>query len=83
MTNVVPFDPESTAVPAAGVPQSDVIEALEWLLERARSGEVQTVAVAFMDKDSLASWRVQGLVGGYSFLGAVDMLHHALREMMP
>ena len=61
-------------VPQEGVPNASVIEALEEALERARSGEIQGVAIAQLHADRLASYAIAGIIGGYSLLGALEML---------
>lgn len=48
------------------------ISTLEDLLAQARTGEIIGVVAATQHHDNLSSYRVSGLVGSYSILGAID-----------
>ncbi len=61
-----------------GQPVPTVVEALEDLLERARSGDVIGIAVAVTHHDNLASYQVNGANGSYSILGAIDVIRDLL-----
>ncbi len=69
-------------VPQAREPKPDLIEALEELLEMARSGEVQGVAWAALHADRLASWRVAGAPVCYPTIGALAAMQTALCEQV-
>lgn len=60
-----------SADPRAGVPNDTVIEYLEELLERARSGDVQGIAGGYLDRDLVASYFVIGKAGTYGMTGAL------------
>jgi hypothetical protein len=79
MSNVVSISGDR--VPQAGEPNPRLVESLEDLLERARSGEVQGVAYAALDRDNLAHWCCGGLVGCYSVLGALTCLTNRVRQV--
>ena len=61
--------------------QPMLVEALEKMLEQARSGEIVGAALVKLHCDGLGSWDVAGKVGGYSLLGAADCAHACLLEM--
>ena len=63
------------------VANPNTVSFLEGLLERARSGEIIGVAVAVLHDDFTASSAVVGGVGGYSMLGALEMIRHDLVEV--
>lgn len=48
------------------------LEEAEQLLEAVRSGEVVGFAVARLHSDNLTSYRVAGMVGGYSMIGGLE-----------
>ena len=62
------------------VVREDVIEALEAALERARAGEVVGIALVELWKDGLGSWSCNGLIGGYSMIGACEMAKVCILE---
>jgi len=55
-------------------PNELCIAALEDALEKARSGEVIGVSIIRLHRDGCASWINGGFIGGFSFLGAVNMV---------
>lgn len=62
-----------------GEPRPDVIRELEWLLEAARSGEVQAVAVAFTYRDGLGNGVIAGMAARSNVLvGALERAKHRL-----
>ena len=73
MSNVIPFH-KGDVVIATGEPRESVIKAIEDLLERARSGDIQGMAYAALYHDSLASWGIVGLCGPHSLIGAVEVM---------
>ena len=81
MTNVVDINHRCTPAVAAS-PDQCVISQLEWLLEAARSGEVQGVTGAFLFRDGIANsftvgWRTSALVG------SLDLVKHkVVRDMI-
>lgn len=60
-------------LPEPGQPNRDTVAVLEDLLEMARSGEIIGVSVAMMHADRSCAYRVVGVVGGYSMIGAMEM----------
>jgi hypothetical protein len=66
---------------AALEPNAGAIKALEYVLERARAGEVIGVGVIALHADRLSSWRVGGLVGSHSMVGAATMLQAHLVQL--
>lgn len=69
MSNIVNLRGEVPA--SAGEPQPDLIEALEDLLERARSGEVQGVSMAYIYRDMAVSHGAYGQTNAVALLGAL------------
>jgi len=67
-----------------GLPERNerAIEVLTDLLEKAQSGEVIGVVVAALHHDGLAGFRIGGMVGGYSLLGAVEIAKHDLVSIL-
>ncbi len=61
-------------------PNSHLIEALEGALERARSGETIGCALVELYNDRAAGSRVAGRFGGYSMLGAMEMVRMDIIE---
>lgn len=68
-------------VPMAREPNAACIRALEDLLERARSGEVQGFAGATLDADQCASWHAAGFVGSFGMLGALEVTKAHLMQV--
>ena len=64
-------------IPEPGKPVPELVEHLEKLLERARSGEVTGVAYAVLYRDDLTSFCPVGRIRR-SLLGALTMLQYAL-----
>jgi len=54
---------------------------LRELLARAEAGEVTGICAAVVHCDGLASYHIGGFVGGYSALGALDMIRADLIEI--
>lgn len=50
-----------------------VIEVLRELLEKAEAGEIVGVITAQIYHDGLSGFRIGGLVGSYSMVGALEM----------
>lgn len=82
MTNVVDLHSGGGKTPYAGEPQEGCIALLEEALERARSGEIQAVFLAFSDKDGAGGYRFGGLLGSYSLFGAIYLGADAISEQM-
>ena len=68
------------SVPEAGEPQPLLVEFLEELLERARSGELQGLGTVSFWRDRTTSWTHRGLAGSFSQVGAAAMLQKHLME---
>lgn len=54
-------------------PSQYLVEFLEEHLDRARSGELQGLAVATHYHDGSAGWSVVGRVGGLGMIGAIEL----------
>lgn len=57
------------------------VEGLEELLMRARAGEIVGIACAALHSDGLSSCQTSGLMGGYSLVGALQVLSADLVEL--
>lgn len=66
----------------ASEPDTDTIWLLEDILERAKAGEIVGVYIAALHHDATASWSRAGMVGPYSFLGALTAAQADLIAMM-
>ena len=53
-------------------PSRACVEQLRYLLQAAESGQVIGIAVAALNCDGVAEYRVAGKVGGFSMIGAMD-----------
>lgn len=51
-----------------------VVEILEQMLELARSGQMNGLAMASVDYRGLCNYAIAGRVGGYALLGAMEMV---------
>lgn len=60
---------------------ANAVAAAQRLLEQAQAGEVIGVAVVTLHYDSAAAFDMAGKLGGYSMLGACDMVHDLLVEV--
>ena len=58
--------------------RADAIETLERYLERAKAGEITTVAIAAINTEGSANFSYSQQVSGVSLLGAVTLLQHDL-----
>lgn len=56
----------------SGIPCEGTIQALEDMVERARSGELQGIAAALLNSDNSAEYRLAGMVGSFEMLGALE-----------
>lgn len=65
-----------------GLPEVNAaaVEALERWLEMARSGHLVGVALAGLDCDGCGRWALSGRVGGYSMLGALEVVRAELLD---
>lgn len=61
-------------------PNETAINALKDLLERAESGELQGVAVSYLDRDGIASYVIAGRICSFSTIGAVEVMRSILVE---
>ena len=50
------------------------IDALEQILEAAKSGEIVGVAITTLDHKGMGGYSIAGRVGGYSMIGALEMI---------
>ena len=69
--NVINIRGEDVVSP--GIPREGVIGTLEWLLERARSGEIDGLAVAYIHQDNCTNYRLDGRITR-SLVGAVAVM---------
>jgi len=67
--------------PETSEPNTGVVAFLEDLLEEARAGDVQGVALASIDSERIGSYAIVGRVGGYSMQGAADCVVRELAEI--
>ena len=65
---------------SVGKPNAQYIAMLEDELQRARAGDTVGGALIRLHSDMAASWAVAGVVGGYSMLGALQMVQYELVE---
>tara|TARA_R100001086_G_scaffold83982_1_gene41098 strand:+ start:1939 stop:2184 length:246 start_codon:yes stop_codon:yes gene_type:complete len=61
-------------------PNEDLIEELEDMLERARSGEIQTVCFAILNFDESTTYFTRGLHATRGLLGSLVLLQRDLLE---
>ena len=80
MSNVIALN--GGEVLGLAVPQESLIDALNDLLERAKSGELQGAAIALVDKDKQAGFCIAGVIGGYAILGAAMSMQVRLRDII-
>jgi hypothetical protein len=66
-------------------PSQEIIELLEETLKRARSGQIQTIALAWYDPDSQSTGTYVGQpeVGYMPMLGALEILKFMIMREMP
>lgn len=64
------------------VPNQACIEMLESYLELARAGEAIGAVVVALHHDGSANWACCGMIGGFALLGAMDVAHTHLRDMI-
>ncbi|WP_150524016.1 4-hydroxythreonine-4-phosphate dehydrogenase PdxA [Roseibium sediminis] len=57
-----------------GEPNAQCVEALEKALEMARAGAIDGVAIVGLYPDNCSDYRLGGRVGGYTMLGAAQMV---------
>jgi hypothetical protein len=62
----------------ANICRADAVETLERYLERARAGELVTVAIASITSEGLANFTYSQQVNGVSLLGAVTLMQQDL-----
>ena len=63
-------------------PSPACIEVLEELLAQAKAGEIVGIATAAMTHDGCGEWRIGGRVGGYSMLGAADVMRAEIVDVV-
>jgi hypothetical protein len=59
-------------------PIADCVTCLEKYLEMARSGKIQGVAMVAMDSDNVTEYAIAGHVGGFSVIGALQVVQQHL-----
>ncbi len=72
MAEIVAFR-KGDAVPVPGQPNPDVVEALEAMLEQARSGEIHGLRMIVLHTNGTASGVARGLLN-YSMVGMVHSM---------
>lgn len=60
---------------------ASAVESAEELLRAAQSGEVIGFAVIKLHHDAMTSWSVAGRVGGYSMIGAMELVKRNLMRL--
>ena len=75
---VVSINRNGEVLPPEGIVSDKLIETLESLLDRARSGEIIGFAGAVLQKDRTGTYWISGYTGGFSMLGALDCVRHRL-----
>lgn len=75
---------ESIHVGPTGYPEPSpfCIEALEGLLEKARSGHIVGIAYSAVCYDGQTEWSIAGHVGGHAMLGAHECARAELAEIV-
>jgi hypothetical protein len=58
------------------------VQTLEIWLDMAKSGEIAGVALAGLGFDGCGRYAIGGLVGGYSILGALEMVRSDLVDLV-
>lgn len=69
--------PELTVIPSFE-PDADVVERLEEVLERARTGDISMVAIATVERSGMAQWCFSNLSNTSTMLGAVERMKHRI-----
>ena len=62
-------------------PNTDLVEALEWLLDRAKNGQIVGAAVVPMEADGVCPYFLVGRVGGFTMAGAVSAVLHEVNRV--
>lgn len=67
-----------------GTPQVNetCVAELRRLLEAAEAGEIIGFVAGALHKDGCAAWRMAGMVGGYSLIGALEVARTELVHMV-
>jgi hypothetical protein len=67
-----------------GLPErnENAVATLREALEMAEAGEIVGIGVVMLHKDAMGSYRFGGKVGGYSMLGAIDVMKADLMEVV-
>jgi hypothetical protein len=69
--NVISLNGGPTGLPERN---ENAVTTLKNLLEKAEAGEVVGVAIAAMHCDNSGGWSIGGFIGGYSLLGAIEVM---------
>lgn len=64
-----------------GKPNEKFVMMLEAMLERAKSGDIVGMGAVIMHPDMKASYVLGGTVGGYSMVGALQVLEKELVDV--
>jgi hypothetical protein len=62
----------------ANLARADAIETLERYLDRAKAGEIVTVAIAAVNAEGTANYCYSEQINGSALLGAVTLMQHGL-----
>ena len=63
-------------------PNADCIRALEDWLEKARSGQIIGVGMVGLGFNDTGQWAVAGVVGGFSMVGALEIVRDELVKIV-
>ncbi|GLO70335.1 hypothetical protein MACH17_18520 [Phaeobacter inhibens] len=66
---------------STGEPNEFAVQSLKDALERAQSGDVIGVGVVMRHADGCGSFSIAGSVGGYSMLGALEMVRSEIVDV--
>lgn len=72
---------DGSEVPETRVVRESVVETLEEMLERAKSGDIQGIACSFVDSDRCCQYVVAGVVGGYGMIGSTSVMKQDLIDI--
>lgn len=81
MTNDVTYIRGARPDDSGSEPRPALVEYLEELLERARSGDLQGIVTVGSDADGYASYGLVGACGGFSMQGALACVSTLVAEV--
>jgi hypothetical protein len=75
--NIVALTGRPVGAPT-GEPDRFLVEVLEDLLERAKSGQIVGMAAVFLEHDGQSAYDIVGRVGGFTMAGALAAAVHTV-----